>query len=156
MKSMRKKDPYHSVMTFSLVSFRTNYLSCQSAAGILYKNQLKRTEFAVDQVLRVSIWCKVTEDDDGNVSLGNLAAYLYQNSQYSEEILKFDGLGYLLLDLLGYFNDLVVTRNFPRGPLAIGAIIMESRNNMNMYVWDNLVCSNSIILPYIESISLYS
>jgi hypothetical protein len=92
MKSMRKKDPYHSVMTFSLVSFPTNYLSCQSAAGILYKNQLKRTEFAVDQVLRVSIWCKVTEDDDGNVSLGNLAAYLYQNSQYSEERLKFDWL----------------------------------------------------------------
>lgn len=85
MKSMSKKDLYHSVMTFSLVSFRGNYLSCQSAAGILCKNQLKRTEFAVDQVHRVSTWRKVAEDDDGNVSLGSLAAYLYQNSQYSEE-----------------------------------------------------------------------
>ena len=47
-------------------------------------------EFAVDQVLRVSIWCKVTEDDDGDVSLGSLAAYLSQNSKYSEEMLKFD------------------------------------------------------------------
>jgi hypothetical protein len=61
-------------------------------AGILCKNQLKRTESAIDQVLRVSIWCKVKEDDDGNVSLGSLAAYLYQNSQYSEEMLKFDWL----------------------------------------------------------------
>jgi hypothetical protein len=40
----------------------------------------------------VSIWCKVTEDDDGDVSLGSLAAYLSQNSQYSQEMLKFDWL----------------------------------------------------------------
>ncbi len=54
MKSMREKDPYHSVMTFSSVSYPTTYLSCWLAHGILCKNQLKRTEFAVDQVLRVS------------------------------------------------------------------------------------------------------
>jgi hypothetical protein len=40
----------------------------------------------------VSIRCKVTEDDDGNESLGSLAAYLYQNSQNSEEMLKLDWL----------------------------------------------------------------
>jgi hypothetical protein len=102
------------------------------------------------------LWCKVTEKDDGNrVSrqFSSLSVSEYPILRRNTESLI--GLGYRLLDLLGYFNDLVITRNFPRGPLAIRAIIMKSWNNMNMYVWDNLVCCNSIILAYIEAISLY-
>jgi hypothetical protein len=55
------------------------------SGGDIMHEPTKRTEFAVDPVLRVSICCNVTEDDGGNMFLASLAVYPYQKPQYPEK-----------------------------------------------------------------------
>ena len=43
------------------------------------------------------------------------------------------------LDPLCYIAYFLLRGDPPRGPLSIGAIIVKTRNNVNMYVWDYLV-----------------
>src|SRR5215210_4992320 len=59
-----------------------------------------------------------------------------------------------IFDLLCYFSYVFLRGNSPGRPFSVRAVIVKPRDNVNVYVWDNLVCSYSVVLPYIEAISL--
>ena len=65
-------------------------------------------------------------------------------------------LGDHLFNLLCYFSYVFMRGNPSGRPFSVGAVIIKPGHDMDVYMWDNLVCSCSVVLPHIEAISLYS
>jgi hypothetical protein len=62
---------------------------------------------------------------------------------------------YFLLNLVRHVQEVFLGRYPPGRPFAIGAVIIKSGHDVNMYMRDNLIRSYSVVLPHVEPIRLY-